>query len=554
METKISPDIRKPFRGLTTIQLFDKNTGKLLEEYHDENTYNDRLQYISYLNSVLKCRSNNIQNQVAPFSVSLMDNADNEFQRIYATSRLGGSDSNHFVNQLFATLLLTNQTEAETAHGYFNGTPVGICDAFGTNSEYNNRSCTGTFNMKESYIGNDRLHLVFDFATDKCNVQFDALWLFPAVQKYASYPEYDAPDGAYLSTCPYQYAAITSEYVPFGFNASYTYYIHDAHINNGYGVVSYSSQSNNNVSYTDCIQVYNTYTGEQIAMYDFGENIATGAPFYYDAASNTLYFIQMYSTLGFLMDSRDALYSINLNDGTKTRVGYLYDLLGLTYAVLGYSSAQDGEANIVPLYLHNGAVYLLVRTYGKDATTLSDRYMYTFYSFDATNGTFTKLKMHQVYCDTKLNSSYIMSSYDFMNNGLLYTFAKTNQNAASHNFCTVFDIKTGQIKSDNMLYTTRDFLSNYRPYAISSAGSTAGSTAAVYPIQDLIRYREPLCFVSSQNHTTDARMVKQQYFTAVWSTHNKLTSAIKKTNMTTMKIQYDIIWDSIPEVIVPALI
>ena len=44
----------KPFRGISTIQLFDKETGELLEEHVDENTYNDRIPYITYLYSIMK--------------------------------------------------------------------------------------------------------------------------------------------------------------------------------------------------------------------------------------------------------------------------------------------------------------------------------------------------------------------------------------------------------------------------------------------------------------------------------------------------------------------
>ena len=68
METIIKPNLRKPFRGLTTIQLFDKETGNLLEEYHDENTYNDRLQYLSYLDSILHCKSPKVSNHMTHFN------------------------------------------------------------------------------------------------------------------------------------------------------------------------------------------------------------------------------------------------------------------------------------------------------------------------------------------------------------------------------------------------------------------------------------------------------------------------------------------------------
>ena len=103
METKIGPDFRKPFRGLTTIQLFDKNTGELLEEYHDENTYNDRLQYINYLDTILKCQNSNIPSKVAPFTRMNNDttygNDKDFFFSNLASSSISANRSNSYVRQ-----------------------------------------------------------------------------------------------------------------------------------------------------------------------------------------------------------------------------------------------------------------------------------------------------------------------------------------------------------------------------------------------------------------------------------------------------------------------
>ena len=116
METKIGPDFRRPFRGLTTVQLFDKNTGELLEEYHDENTYNDRLQYINYLDTVLKCKNRNVPSTVTSFSHinndTINSNSNEFFFDILSSYAIGSTSSLTSVRQLFATLWLTNSTKA----------------------------------------------------------------------------------------------------------------------------------------------------------------------------------------------------------------------------------------------------------------------------------------------------------------------------------------------------------------------------------------------------------------------------------------------------------
>ena len=83
--------------------------------------------------------------------------------------------------------------------------------------------------------------------------------------------------------------------------------------------------------------------------------------------------------------------------------------------------------------------------------------------------------------------------------------------------------------------------------------STSGY-GKVYELHDQVDYRRAICSTSISDKVTNCKVVKENYFTAPWSTHNKLTSPIKKTDMTTMKIQYDIIWDNITEKIIPQLI
>lgn len=549
METKIGPDIRKPFRGLTTIQLFDKNTGELLEEYHDENTYNDRLQYINYLNTILHCQGPNIASSVEPYSKSLRDEVTNMFQRAYTYMGLGGGSTGTDVSQLFATLMLTNLTSAETAHGYFNGVPVGIADAAGADATFANRTCTGLLNVTESYIGNDRLHLVFDFATDKCNVQFDSLWLFPSNRR-----QYVSGQISYnYSACkPFQIVEISSEQLSYNFDTNYTYINGRYKINGNYTVLTYSN-SKSAQDKSRAIHILNDVTGELVASCTFSSATNIYTPFYYDVSLNVLY-CMFYSSNGkYLLDPSDKNYNyilqINLSDGAVSIKSYMQDLLNLTYDTFSYNGAQQSYFDYVFTYLTDGSVSLMVRTRGKDSSTLEDSYYVTFFTFDAATCTFTLLKKHKVYTNP-CNNQHI-----FTYNGLMYTILRANVNAANNNFYTVFDLKTGLIKNDSMMSISEDFLSNtYMSQRYASASSDY-----LWTCVDLMTYRRAVCVVSKTTSgiditTASVKLYKKKYFTAVWSTHNKLTSAIKKTDMTTMKIQYDIVWDSIPDVILPALL
>lgn len=549
METKIGPDIRKPFRGLTTIQLFNKNTGELLEEYHDENTYNDRLQYINYLNTILHCQGPNIASSIEPYSKSLSDEVTNMFQKAYTYIELGGGSVSTDVSQLFATLMLTNLTSAETAHGYFNGVPVGIADAAGADATFANRTCTGLLNVAESYIGNDRLHLVFDFATDKCNVQFDSLWLFPSNRRrYAS----GQISYNYSACKPFQIVEISSEQLSYNFDINYTYINGRYKINGNYTVLTYSSSKSAQYK-SMAIHILNDVTGELVTSCTFSSGANIYTPFYYDVSLNVLY-CMFYSSNGeYLLDPSDKNYNyilqINLSDGAVSIKSYMQDLLNLTYDTFSYNGAQQSYFDYVFTYLTDGSVSLMVRTRGKDSSTLEDSYYVTFFTFDAATCTFTLLKKHKVYTNP-CNNQHI-----FTYNGLMYTILRTNVNAANNNFYTVFDLKTGLIKNDSMMSISEYFLSNtYMSQRYASANNDY-----LWTCVDLMTYRRAVCVVSGTASNTDitpasAKLYKKKYFTAVWSTHNKLTSAIKKTDMTTMKIQYDIVWDSIPDVILPALL
>ena len=553
METKIGPTLRKPFRGLTTIQLFDKNTGELLEEYHDENTYNDRLQYINYLDTVLKCKNSNIPSTVTPFTRINIDECNSSFFNVLSTYGIGDSQtsSNSNVRQLFATLWLTNSTKAETAHGYPNGFPVGIADTAGVNSKYTSYACSGMLNMSESYVGNDRLHLVFDFATDKCNVQFDALWLFPSLKKkYGS----DQSSYSYDVATFYQIQEISSEVLDTQLLYKYPYFTVNYRINGTYSVLCYSTQDRQYDAYSAyALQILNNRTGEIVSTFEWSTDKYIYSPMYYDAGTNVLYTLRTYgiNQPSYVLNSSNdycALYKIDMSSGTITKVDSLYNMLGLRWSDFdAVNSDSNSKYTFVNAFKKDGSVTTIFRLKCVSATDASIKNYFVLFNFDPVTEKFTRIKKFEVFNDT--DDVYISSSM-FMIDDIVYLLYPLSSTQQTDYMFSAFDINTGAVKSTNVISPSSSILSNLwmtYDYSYSSEGP-------IYRLYDQATYRTACCVISSSTSTANCKVLKKKYFTAPWSTHNKLTSAIKKTNMTTMKIQYDIVWDSIPDVILPALL
>lgn len=551
METKIGPDLRKPFRGLTTIQLFDKNTGELVEEYHDENTYNDRLQYINYLDTILKCKNSNIPSTVAPFTRINSDTAQNIDQEFFldilSKYSLGDTRSGTKTRQLFATLWLTNNTKAETAHGYPNGFPVGIADAAGTNSKYASYACAGLLNMPESYVGNDRLHLVFDFATNKCNVQFDALWLFPSTYRHSG----DTSESySYDVTSFYQAQSISSEVLDTQLLYKYQYFSVNYHINGNYSVLGYRTNlGKTSIAYA--LQILNNSTGEIVSTIDWSKDTYVYSPMYYDAGANTLYMLRAHEyryPSNVLQSNTDscALYKLDMSSGTITKVDNLYNMLGLRWSDFNAVASDNNSGyTFVNVFKKDGSVATIFRLKCVSANDSSAKNYYVLFNFDPVTETFTKVKKFEVFDNNAYNSSGM-----FMVDDTVYIMSPLSSNQQTMYKCSAFDINTGAIKSTNIISPSVNILSNIWMSTVPSYSSIS----QVYLLQDQVVYRRAICATSNSDELSGCKVCRYKYFTAPWSTHNKLTSAINKTDMTTMKIQYDIVWDSIPDVILPALL
>ncbi len=551
METKIGPDLRKPFRGLTTIQLFDKNTGELIEEHHDENTYNDRLQYINYLDTVLKCKNSNIPSTVTPFTRINNDSAQNSGQEFFldilSKYSLGDTRSDTRTRQLFATLWLTNNTKAETAHGYPNGFPVGIADAAGANSKYASYACAGLLNMSESYVGNDRLHLVFDFATDKCNVQFDALWLFPSTYRHSSGT---SESYSYDVTSFYQAQSISSEVLDTQLLYKYQYFSVNYRINGNYSVLGYRTNYGK-TSMAYALQILNNSTGEIVSTIDWSKDTYVYSPMYYDAGANTLYMLRAYDyryPSNVLQSNTDscALYKLDMSSGTITKLDTMYNMLGLRWSDFNaVASDNNSECTFVNVFKKDGSVATIFRLKCVSANDSSTKNYYVLFNFDPVTETFTKVKKFEVFDNNAYNSNYM-----FMVDDTVYLMSPLSSNQQTMYKYSAFDINTGAIKSTNIISPSANILSTIWMSTVTSYSSNS----QVYLLQDQVAYRRAICATSNSDELSGCKVRRYKYFTAPWSTHNKLTSAIKKTDMTTMKIQYDIVWDSIPDVILPALL
>lgn len=549
METRIRPDLKKPFRGLTTIQLFDKDTGKLVLEQHDENTYNDRLQFINYLDTVLKCKSVNIVDNTAPFSKMASESSAAGFIDSYPSVSLDGGVTTS-IHNLFATLWLTNKTSAESAHGYPNGAQIGFCDACGNPSGLAAHSCCGSLNISESYLGNDRLHLVFDFATDKCNTQFDAIWLYPSMARYGS----DIGNaGKTYKQVPFNGTVqLSSENVSV-MPATTGSIVKAYDINWPYRVAFAGPQEER---FQECF-VVNRSTGDITATCKWDMYQAAINPYYYDAGSNTLYGLRIRCTddtnrvLSYLLSDKKssdyASYSINLTDGTITEEHSLYETFdNTTWEDLNAVTSESGLAE--PAYLYPGndlVVAWKVRI--KDVSTRAIQEHFILYSFDVLTNTFSRVKDIPIYVPSV---DFYASTRMMLRGSMLTIGASVDKNNTSKNSWTLLNVHTGKILATDLCSLNFSLITNSAAYRFNGSTDTASTYPDLAYISIVVDHD---VYKSVYYSTRGSDILKYCYLSAMWSTHNKLTSPIKKTNMTTMKIQYDIIWDSISDVILPAL-
>ena len=559
MNTHFPITTDKPFRGITTIQLFDKN-GKMIEEVVHENTYNQRIQFRNYLDTILHCKSVDISKNI-PYALTGRAeveygtyNDNMSYQQLWSYS----GTSSSYVRQPFATLWLTNATANEVANGYPNGIPVALADSSGVPNNIATVLCAGQPNIQESYFGNDRLHLVFDFDTVHGNVTFDSLWLYPS-----SYRRGSSVGGAVYDVLPFFQKQLvkrendTSFIIPVQFQ-----YVYQEPLNGPYGLLWFTDSGNGNSSRASVRQVivFNMQTGEILANCTFTNNTEIYGSFYYDAGSNNLYMV--YNTnyqgdapfSGSSSSSYFRLYKVNLTTGVRSLVADMKTKLNMVKSNYNYGGNINNWRYNVDLYWLAGenTVVMAVPTEGTDASTGQQSGYYTWYTFNALTESFDFVKRQKVYsgpCHSSSSISPNYSSQSFVRDGKLYLACLISPNAQTHNSYAVFNIKTGALLYDKALSYSSS--SVYSPVTLNSMNFYSNSSYGRAQRDDLI-YRDITRSLSGNSPSTASLRI-DRYDTALWSTHNKLTSAITKTDQTTMKIQYDIIWDSLNDVIIPGL-
>ena len=402
--------------------------------------------------------------------------------------------------------------------------------------------------MSESYVGNDRLHLVFDFATDKCNVQFDALWLFPSMRRRN---DNTSESYSYDVTSFYQANAISSEVLDTQLLYKYPYFSANYRINGNYSVLGYYTSVTSANSIANALQVLNNSTGEIVSTVEWSTSKNIYSPMYYDAGTNTLYMIRASATgsPSDVLNSNTescALYKLNMASGTITKVDNLYNMLGLRWSDFNaVASNTDSGYSFVNVFKKDGSVATIFRLKCVSAADNSTKNYFVLFNFDPVTETFTKVKKFEVFD----NDAYI-SNRMFMVDDIVYIMSPLSNDQQTMYKYSAFYISTGAVKSINIISPNMDILSDiWMGFA-----NSFGANGPVYQLKDQVAYRRAICATSDSKKLSGCKVYRYKYFTAPWSTHNKLTSAIKKTDMTTMKIQYDIIWDSIPDVILPALL
>ena len=180
---------RVPFKGITTIQLYDKDTGKEVQKVVHKNTYNQRLMYFTYLNEIINGYNDScFFNNIPLYGDWRKSNWSVKYSKVYNASwpiaDLGGTISNdNDASTPYACLFLTSDTGAASASGYPDGIPVAVAPLMGISTREPTDYQMGRLNAEESYVGNDRIHFVVDFDTASGNCTFNSLLIYPGTKR-----------------------------------------------------------------------------------------------------------------------------------------------------------------------------------------------------------------------------------------------------------------------------------------------------------------------------------------------------------------------------------
>lgn len=487
--------------GKYKIQLFDKDTGEMIQEVEKHNV-------ISKI----------------PFSTAFYNHMYRGFIYNDNTNGMIGTQSNNWHNGYINWLILINNPEA-TENDYKN--PVILGDMIGY-AKYNDTNSTtdikkGIFNANETttifnrHEGGTKIksvtkHIVWDFGTDKANGTFDNIYLAPNPDDNYNPDNYRG-----------EYANITS--LILSNNGDYT----DNSNSNNNGDLGPLSCSDTHL-YMQCLYYKNLKNWheqhcDKIAKLSLAEwkkeyitlNVPDerkGTPAYIFYAGGMFWRVEYtYLTTRYNLDGT---YKDTINLKSKFTNNNVVDLRN-TYSgrYIGY---ENGIGNSDYFDFFTGDDDYLYIGYINKKTDEKNNTIYEYYLCSINNN--AEL-INEVLIDTDKNYRTCAKAHLAYINGEKYIISPGNEFRKN----AVFLVDNGRFVEKNSNILSYIIRSGYRPFFYSKEG---------------LLFR--LGNGSSYNNLNDSLYVGTLI---PWSSHCKLPSPVTKTSTNTMKIQYDVTVDYI---------
>ncbi|MGF6375137.1 hypothetical protein M2140_000171 [Clostridiales Family XIII bacterium PM5-7] len=572
MEERITNNKNNLFTGVTTIELFDSETGDKVYEYKKENTYNERIPWINYLSTMMKSGSDKFptantddtkcfQAHEGNYQYSVYDHlkynkTEDLFYRYqniqWPKKATGGSTSNYYIP--FCDLVLTNNTLPSSSTGEFNGSQIGIANFLMDYSD--DRACTGMINNLESRFDNDKLRLVFDFDTAKCHGTFDSVWLLPAFI-YSSSSITTASIKPFTS---FSFLTETKSTVAYNYKrfATNTNYLTVNRLNQRYHTLMDIYNGSATTSTINGISLHNQ-DGDEISSMAITGSVKSSAYFfniYFDEERNRVYGISPTSShavsttyptdVAAINATIKELYYLDLTTGQYVSCGTMSDLIGATANPTQFDPAINMAFDVC--YVNN-EVYL-VFNYGVTAerSRVYDIKKLSFTDNGISSEDILKVKLYHGVFNTGL-SQYRQITIGHDGDIYLLGSPDETQKTALDKMIRV-NLNNKEIVND--VISVPNYGSSFY-YGFNSDTIKSYSTAYVHYDDNVSK--DANCFgynnisTALSNINVSASSVKTVEFfdtfsiTTPWTTHNKLTEPVIKDETKTMKITYDIIWD-----------
>lgn len=571
------------FKGHTCVELFDANTGECILRQEDDNTYNARLQaYGYYLLFFANRGSSGTANLPYTGTVVSATNTNdtsqypavNSIPLFQRTGALNSFVTGNFSN-FFNSMVLTTNTTAQSSTGRPSGYLVGWADTRTYAAVYNDYYEQGVLNLNESYTNGTNIHLVVDFDEYHGNTSFDAIWLYP---------------GNTAASC--------------GAHHSYRYFGYESTGNvipqlntNCHGIVDldgrrrmfcYSALATGPGRGTN-FAILDTYTGTWEGSYSFPAPITFGTCVYYDATNKIVYGMvdgvnntaagiskSTWWTTTTAENTRPYIVATDLENQTQTEIIDLRAFINKTPDDFGFVGASNNSLNWCIGYSET-STYLFLQAMGwTSANSTSMRIDLLVYRFNTNTldfsyvGTISDLGV-SVFLTTlsatyrPTNRATAMLRNTLVIGGGLYSNTNSNTNLA-----TYIDLSNLSIITDSGVNGTGTGLTNgglFSNYGRQESANIFNASSNAYPgcvmngRRGWLDYDGP---IYCDTHPPDGsyftslgaaatfspvgvELRKYYYSDSFWTTHNKLSAPITKTQANTMRITYDITLDSLSD-------